>query len=77
MSPLDLAIVGGTGLYKFPGLENVARHEVATPFGSPSGAFVIGQVGGRRVAFLARHGEDHLLAPHRINYRANIWARAA
>jgi len=71
---LDLAIVGGTGLYKFPGLQNVERHEVATPFGPPSGPIVVGTLGVRRVAFLARHGEDHLLAPHRINYRANIFA---
>ena len=74
MSSLDLAIIGGTGLYKFPGLENIARHELATPFGPPSAPIVAGDVGGRRVAFLARHGEDHALTPHRINYRANVWA---
>jgi 5'-methylthioinosine phosphorylase len=71
---LDLAIIGGTGLYKFPGLENVERYAVATPFGAPSGEVVLGALGGKRVAFLARHGEDHTLAPHRINYRANIRA---
>ena len=71
---LDLAVIGGTGLYRFPGLQNVERHEVATPFGPPSGTVVTGSAGGKRLAFLARHGEDHLLAPHRINYRANIWA---
>jgi len=71
---LDLALIGGTGLYNFPGLENVQRHEVATPFGPPSGAIVSGMLGAHRLAFLARHGEDHLLAPHRINYRANIFA---
>jgi 5'-methylthioinosine phosphorylase len=71
---LDLAVIGGTGLYNFPGLQNVERHEVATPFGPPSGAIVSGDAGGRRLAFLARHGEGHTLTPHRINYRANIWA---
>ena len=71
---LDLAIIGGTGLYAFPGLENVRRECVATPFGTPSGAVVLGTLAGKRVAFLARHGESHALAPHRVNYRANIWA---
>lgn len=74
MAPPDLAVIGGTGLYDFPGLRDIERHEVATPFGSPSGPIVTGDAGGRRVAFLARHGEHHTIAPHRINYRANIWA---
>jgi 5'-methylthioinosine phosphorylase len=71
---IDLAIVGGTGLYKFPGLENAERHEVVTPFGMPSGAIVIGMLGSHRIAFLARHGEGHTVAPHRVNYRANVHA---
>ncbi|HEX6833040.1 MAG TPA: S-methyl-5'-thioinosine phosphorylase [Rudaea sp.] len=71
---IDLAIIGGTGLYRFAGLENIERHEIATPFGPPSGAIVQGNVRGKRIAFLARHGENHDLAPHRVNYRANIWA---
>jgi 5'-methylthioinosine phosphorylase len=71
---IDLAIIGGTGLYGFPGLENAKRHAASTPFGAPSGAIVTGTLAGRHVAFLARHGEDHMLAPHRVNYRANIWA---
>ena len=71
---LDLAIIGGTGLYQFPGLENIERHAVATPFGAPSADIVLGTLGGKRVAFLARHGESHALAPHRVNYRANVWA---
>ena len=71
---LDLAIIGGTGLYKFPGLEKVERRAIATPFGAPSGDFVVGTLRGRTVAFLARHGENHTLAPHRVNYRANVWA---
>ena len=71
---LDLAIIGGTGLYKFPGLENVERRMLATPFGAPSDDIVLGTLAGKRVAFLARHGENHTLAPHRVNYRANVWA---
>jgi 5'-methylthioinosine phosphorylase len=71
---LDLAIIGGTGLYAFPELEDVRRETVATPFGAPSGEIVFGTLAGKRVAFLARHGESHTLAPHRVNYRANIWA---
>ena len=71
---LDLAIIGGTGLYNFSGLENVEKCAIETPFGAPSGAVVTGELSGCRVGFLARHGEDHRLAPHRVNYRANIWA---
>jgi 5'-methylthioinosine phosphorylase len=74
MSEIDLAVIGGTGLYDFPGLREVERVEVATPFGAPSGAIVTGRAGANRLAFLARHGESHTLAPHRINYRANLWA---
>lgn len=71
---IDLAVIGGTGLYDLPGLTHAERLEPATPFGPPSGAIVRGDWRGRRLAFLARHGEAHTLAPHRINYRANVWA---
>ncbi len=71
---LDLAIVGGTGLYQFPGLENVTRRSVDTPYGAASAPVVCGEIGGRPVAFLARHGEGHNVPPHRVNYRANLWA---
>ena len=71
---IDLAVIGGSGLYKFPGLENTVRHAVDTPFGPASGDVVIGDFAGKRVAFLARHGESHSLPPHRVNYRANLWA---
>ena len=71
---LYLAIIGGTGLYAFPGLEDARRESVATPFGAPSGDIVLGTLAGKHVAFLARHGEAHTLAPHRVNYRANVWA---
>lgn len=71
---IDLALIGGTGLYQFPGLEQVERHAVDTPYGAPSDALVLGRVGDKRVAFLARHGESHTIPPHRVNYRANVWA---
>lgn len=71
---IELAVIGGTGLYRFPGLEDIESDHVDTPYGKPSGDIVVGSVGGKRVAFLARHGEGHSIAPHRINYRANVWA---
>ena len=71
---IDLAVIGGSGLYKFPGLENASRHALETPFGATSGDVVLGDFAGKRVAFLARHGESHSLPPHRVNYRANLWA---
>lgn len=71
---IDLALVGGTGLYRFPGLEGVQHHAVDTPYGHPSDSIIVGSVGAHRVAFLARHGESHTIPPHRVNYRANIWA---
>jgi 5'-methylthioinosine phosphorylase len=74
MPPLDLALIGGTGLYQFPGLENAQKHTVDTPYGAASGAIVVGELAGRSVGFLARHGEGHTLPPHRVNYRANVWA---
>src|SRR5690606_24504603 len=57
-----------------PGLENITRHAVETPYGPASGDVVLGDFAGKRVAFLARHGEGHDLPPHRVNYRANLWA---
>ena len=65
-------VIGGSGFYRF--FDDAERVPVRTPFGEPSGDVVIGLVEGRRVAFLARHGEDHRLPPHRVNYRANLWA---
>ena len=71
---IDLAVIGGSGLYNFPGLENPARQSVETPYGPASGDVVMGDFAGHRIAFLARHGESHTLPPHRVNYRANMWA---
>ena len=72
--PIAMAVIGGSGLYALAGLQDVQRRSVETPFGIPSGEVVIGTFAGKRMAFLARHGEDHHLAPHRVNYRANMWA---
>jgi 5'-methylthioinosine phosphorylase len=73
MTP-EMAVIGGTGLYRLAGLEGATRHAVDTPFGAPSDAVVVGRLAGQPIAFLARHGEAHALAPHRVNYRANLWA---
>ena len=68
----DIGIIGGTGLYTF--LSDPRPVEVETPFGRPSAPLALGEVGGRTVAFLPRHGVHHEFPPHRINYRANLWA---
>lgn len=69
-----LGIIGGSGLYRMEGLEEVRDHRVATPFGEPSDPVRLGKLEGHSVAFLARHGEGHRLLPTEINYRANIYA---
>lgn len=70
---VDFAVIGGSGLYALSGLEVMERRDLDTPWGKPSAAVVIGRFAERTVAFLARHGEDHQLAPHGVNYRANLW----
>ena len=74
---IDLAIIGGTGLYKMAELQDVEPHQPVTHYGALSGPVRIGMLDGHRVAFLARHGEGHSLPPHRINYRANLAALKA
>lgn len=69
-----LAIIGGTGLSKLAQLEITRREIVRTPFGEPSGPLTFGRVGDTEICFLARHGYGHTLAPHEVNYRANLWA---
>jgi 5'-methylthioadenosine phosphorylase len=69
-----IGIIGGSGLYAMPGLENVRELRVKTPFGDPSDALVVGTLEGKRVAFLARHGRGHRHLPTEINFRANIHA---
>ncbi|ALN86679.1 S-methyl-5'-thioinosine phosphorylase [Lysobacter capsici] len=75
--PIDLALIGGTGLYRIAELQDVESHQPVTRYGAPSGPVRIGTLAGRRVAFLARHGEGHSLPPHQINYRANLAALQA
>jgi 5'-methylthioadenosine phosphorylase len=69
-----LGIIGGSGLTKLPNLAIARRQVVRTPYGDPSSALVFGEVAGREVVFLARHGQGHTVPPHRVNYRANLWA---
>jgi 5'-methylthioadenosine phosphorylase len=68
----DIAVIGGSGFYAF--LDNPVTKEFETPYGAPSAAIAVGEVSGRRVAFLPRHGSHHEFPPHQINYRANLWA---
>jgi 5'-methylthioinosine phosphorylase len=70
--PIDLALIGGTGLYRLAALEDVRTLEGGTVYGEPSGPVRVGTLAGRTVAFLARHGEGHSLPPHKVNYRANL-----
>ena len=69
-----IGIIGGSGLTQLANLEITHRQIVRTPYGEPSGLLTFGRIGAQEVAFLARHGYGHTLAPHEINYRANIWA---
>ena len=68
----DVGLIGGSGFYSF--FDSAERVRVSTPFGDPSDDVVVGEVEGRRVAFIARHGQGHRFPPHRVNYRANLWA---
>ncbi len=71
---VEIGIIGGSGLYEAGFLEGVEKIKVYTPYGAPSDFIAVGYLRGRRVAFLARHGPRHSIPPHRVNYRANIWA---
>ena len=68
----EIGVFGGSGFYSL--LDDVREIKVDTPYGPPSDAFFLAEVGGRRVAFLPRHGRRHTIPPHLINYRANVWA---
>ena len=68
----DIGVIGGSGFYEF--LDSADEVQVQTPFGAPSDPLVIGEVAGKRVAFVPRHGRDHRFPPHKIPYRANLWA---
>ncbi|MFX4272753.1 S-methyl-5'-thioadenosine phosphorylase [Propionibacteriaceae bacterium Y1685] len=67
-----IGVIGGTGFYSF--LTDPTEVTVSTPYGDPSGPVTVGEVNGRAVAFLPRHGVDHQFPPHKVNYRANLWA---
>ena len=71
----EIGVIGGSGLYAL--LTDAEEFEVDTPYGAPSDPITVALVGGRRVAFLPRHGRDHRFPPHRIPYRANLWALRA
>ncbi len=73
MARAEIGILGGTGLYEIEGLADVEEIRTTTPFGDPSDAYILGTLGGRRVAFLSRHGRGHLFLPGEVNYRANIY----
>ena len=68
----DIGVIGGSGFYEF--LTDSERISITTPFGDPSEDVMVGDLAGRRVAFLARHGQRHRFPPHHVNYRANLWA---
>lgn len=73
-SQAAIGIIGGSGLYNMPGLTKTKEVKVKTPFGDPSDAFILGELEGKRVAFLARHGRGHRILPGELNFRANIYA---
>src|SRR3982750_4900839 len=68
----EIGVIAGSGLYAL--LEDAEEFDVSTPYGPPSDPVTVAEVGGRRVAFLPRHGRDHRYPPHAIPYRANLWA---
>ncbi|MCC6955441.1 MAG: MTAP family purine nucleoside phosphorylase, partial [Anaerolineales bacterium] len=70
----SFAVIGGSGLYEMPGLQEQREIDLDTPFGRPSAPIVLGLLAGQRVAFLARHGMGHHIMPTEVNYRANIFA---
>src|SRR2546425_480906 len=73
MAKAEIGVIGGSGLYRMEALEELEEYAVSTPFGEPSDKYVIGNLGGRKVAFLARHGRGHRVLPSELNFRANIY----
>src|SRR5918992_598440 len=69
----QIGVIGGSGLYDMAELTDREERVLETPFGDPSGAYLLGTLGGKRVAFLARHGSGHRLLPSELNFRANIF----
>ena len=73
MEKVEIGIIGGSGLYAMPGLSGLEEVKLTTPFGEPSDAYMVGELDGRKVAFLARHGRGHRISPSELNFRANIY----
>ena len=74
VDPVNLVVIGGSGLYQIDSLKDVVEVSLETPFGSPSDRFTVGRLGSLRVGFLPRHARGHKLLPSEINYKANMWA---
>ena len=74
---MSLGVIGGSGLYELEGLSDVKDVEMDTPFGKPSAPFRTGTLNGQKMVFLARHGPGHLITPHELNYRANLFGLKA
>jgi len=74
---MTVAVIGGSGLPKLEGLRPLPTEDGVTPYGPPSAPLLRGEYAGRPIIFLARHGDGHTIPPHRINYRANLWALKA
>ncbi|MGC9148287.1 MAG: S-methyl-5'-thioadenosine phosphorylase [Sulfolobales archaeon] len=70
---IDIGVIGGSGLYDPGILKNTKEYKIYTPYGEPSDHVIVGELGGKRVGFIPRHGRGHRIPPHLINYRANIW----
>jgi 5'-methylthioadenosine phosphorylase len=73
-TPVNPAVIGGSGLYAMPGLTEMREYDIDTHFGKPSAPIVVGRLENRSIAFLARHGIGHHITPSEVNYRANIHA---
>ena len=73
MSEIRIGVIGGSGLYQMDGMKVLEERRLETPFGEPSDAFIIGELEGKKIAFLPRHGRGHRLLPSELNYRANLF----
>ncbi len=73
MDKVEIGIIGGSGLYAMPGITGLEERVIETPFGAPSDAYMVGELDGRPVAFLSRHGRGHRISPSELNFRANIY----
>lgn len=74
MESVEIGVIGGVGLYQIPDITNKTSYRIETPFGKPSDNIIVGTLRGKKVAFIARHGEHHTLPPSKVPYRANIYA---